>query len=226
MASPAADLPATIAAAAERETVVKKSRFIARIEPLTSLEPADGIAEAGAVVAQVRRERWDARHHCSALVVGQRGQYQRSSDDGEPAGTAGAPMLQVLAGRGLTDVVAVVTRYFGGVLLGTGGLVRAYSGALAAAIDAADVVRRALLTPVSIAVPHADAGRIGAVVHEWTRTHQATLGEVSYGGEAAVFELFVAPGELDALDGDLAAASAGTLAAVRGEPRVMRLPAG
>ncbi len=88
--------------------------------------PVPSVAAADAVVARVRKEHWDARHHCVALVVGPHADQQRSTDDGEPSGTAGIPMLEVLRHRHVTDVVAVVTRYFGGVLLGAGGLVRAY----------------------------------------------------------------------------------------------------
>ena len=82
----------------------------------------------------MRAQHWDARHHCSAFVLGPRSELQRSSDDGEPAGTAGAPMLEVLRGAGVSDVAAVVTRWFGGTLLGAGGLVRAYGDAVRAAL--------------------------------------------------------------------------------------------
>lgn len=106
------------------EIVEKKSRFIATIRPVKSEE------EAMAFVEETKKKYWDARHNCYAWVIGERGQISRCSDDGEPAQTAGRPMLDVLLGEGLRDVCAVVTRYFGGTLLGTGGLVRAYSGAV------------------------------------------------------------------------------------------------
>ena len=106
------------------EIVEKKSRFIADIRPVSTEE------EALAFIEEIRKKYWDARHHCYAYILGERGQYSRCSDDGEPSQTAGRPMLDVLAGEELTDVCAVVTRYFGGTLLGTGGLVRAYSGAV------------------------------------------------------------------------------------------------
>jgi len=113
--------PSTIAGPVEHELVVKKSRFLALVRPVAD------VPEADAVVAAVRKKHWDARHHCVALVVGPHAEQQRSTDDGEPSGTAGVPMLEVLRRRDLTDLVVVVTRYFGGVLLGAGGLVRAYS---------------------------------------------------------------------------------------------------
>ncbi len=108
----------------EGEIVEKKSRFIATLRPIASEE------EAAQFLAEIRKKYWDARHHCSAFVLGERGDLTRCSDDGEPSGTAGRPMLDVLTGEGLTGCMAVVTRYFGGTLLGTGGLVRAYGGAV------------------------------------------------------------------------------------------------
>ncbi|HOA88438.1 MAG TPA: YigZ family protein, partial [Propioniciclava tarda] len=115
---------------AESEFEVKRSRF------LTTLARVDAEEAAREVIADVRRVHPAARHHCSAFIVEVEGaqHIERSSDDGEPSGTAGAPMLGVLRGSGVTQVVAVVTRYFGGVLLGTGGLVRAYSDAVAEAL--------------------------------------------------------------------------------------------
>ncbi|MDO4293101.1 MAG: YigZ family protein [Eubacteriales bacterium] len=101
----------------------KKSRFIATVRPVSSEQ------EAVSFIEEMKKKYWDARHNCSAFVIGERAGLTRCSDDGEPAGTAGRPMLEVLLGEGVRNVAVVVTRYFGGVLLGTGGLVRAYSGA-------------------------------------------------------------------------------------------------
>ena len=108
----------------------KKSRFIATVKCVNSQE------EAAAFITAIKKQYWDARHNCSAYVIGERGELAHSSDDGEPAGTAGRPMLAVLQGENLTNVCVVVTRYFGGVLLGTGGLVRAYSAAVQAGLGA------------------------------------------------------------------------------------------
>ncbi len=108
----------------EGELVEKKSRFIASTRPVESEE------EALAFIEEIRKKYWDARHNCFAYVTGEKGQLQRCSDDGEPSQTAGRPMLDVLLGAGIRNICVVVTRYFGGTLLGTGGLVRAYSGAV------------------------------------------------------------------------------------------------
>lgn len=143
------------------ELEIKRSRFI------TVLRRAGTEEEARDLVAVLRRGFHDARHHCSAFVIGPDRSIQRSSDDGEPAGTAGIPMLEALLKRetapgvsDLSDVSAVVVRYFGGVLLGAGGLVRAYSESVSAALELAPLVRRSRLRICSAAVPHAAAGRL------------------------------------------------------------------
>lgn len=107
----------------------KKSRFIATIEPVSSEE------EASAFITGIRKKYFDARHNCSAYIIGDNGQKTRCSDDGEPSGTAGRPMLEVLSGAHITNACVVVTRYFGGTLLGTGGLVRAYTQAVKEALE-------------------------------------------------------------------------------------------
>lgn len=109
----------------------KKSRFLCTVRPVRSEKEAVDFIEA------TKKRYWDARHTCSAFVLGSRQEFARCSDDGEPGGTAGRPMLEVLLGEGLCDAAAVVTRYFGGTLLGTGGLVRAYSGAVKEALKSA-----------------------------------------------------------------------------------------
>ncbi|MBQ3558625.1 MAG: YigZ family protein [Agathobacter sp.] len=108
----------------EGEIIEKKSRFIATVRPVESEE------EAVAFINEMKKKYWDARHNCSAFVIGEHQELTRCSDDGEPAQTAGRPMLDVLLKEGVTNVAVVVTRYFGGVLLGTGGLVRAYQKAV------------------------------------------------------------------------------------------------
>ncbi len=144
----------TLARDATAEIEVRRSRFLCRVRRVESEEAAR------AVVGEARHEHRDARHHCSAFVLGPDGALQRSSDDGEPSGTAGAPMLEVLHGRELRDVVAVVTRWFGGTLLGAGGLVRAYGDAVRAALDEAGVGERALCTRYDVPVGHGEAGRL------------------------------------------------------------------
>src|SRR5690625_4711372 len=115
---------ATICKNGEGEFTEKRSRFLCTLRRVTTMDAAQE------VIAEVRQRDWDGRHHCTAVVLGPYGDTLRSNDDGEPAGTAGAPMLAALQGAEVSDVVAVVTRWFGGVLLGTGGLVRAYSKAV------------------------------------------------------------------------------------------------
>lgn len=207
--------PSTIAAPVEHELVEKKSRFLTRIVPVST------VAEADAVIAERRKEFWDARHHCVALIVGTTADQQRSNDDGEPSGTAGIPMLEVLRRRELTDLVAVVTRYFGGVKLGAGGLVRAYSSAVSETLDRAVLVRRLPATVVTVQVPHADAGRLHGVLATWADGHDAEVRDVDYAGIEALFTVVVPPGVLGDLDAVLAAASAGSLRAVRGEDVVL-----
>ena len=210
--------PATIAAPVQHEIVIKKSRFIATVEPVESVDDAD------AVIARIRKQWWDARHNCTAMVTGLLGDQARSSDDGEPSGTAGVPMLEVLRRRELTDVVAVVTRYFGGVKLGAGGLVRAYSSAVSEALDRAHLVRRQALTQVTIDVAHADAGRFDNLLRDWAMHHGATLGDPHY-GSVATLEVWVPAHELSRLDDDLAAASAGAVTPLRGVERIVGVPA-
>lgn len=111
------------------EEEIKKSRFICHLKRITTEE------EGRAYIAQIKKEHYKANHSCSAMIIGENSDIKRSSDDGEPSGTAGVPMLTVLEKQELTNVVAVVTRYFGGIKLGAGGLIRAYAGSVANAIS-------------------------------------------------------------------------------------------
>ena len=172
------ELPYTIAEPIDFELVIRKSRFLTRLEKVTS------IAEADAAIARVRKLHYDARHHCTALIIGPNADQQRSSDDGEPSGTAGAPMLQVLRRAELTDVVAIVTRYFGGVLLGAGGLVRAYSASVAKALELATLMRRVELTQAQITVPLADAGWLEHALRSWANAHEAVFDPMVYDTQA------------------------------------------
>lgn len=118
------------------EIIEKKSRFIATVKPVKSEE------EAVSFINEIKKKYWDARHNCSAFVIGKRQELTRCSDDGEPAGTAGRPMLDVLLKEDIHDAAVVVTRYFGGVLLGTGGLVRAYQQATKQGLLASDIIEK------------------------------------------------------------------------------------
>ena len=119
----------------EGEIVEKKSRFIATVKPVES-------EEATAFITEMKKKYWDARHNCSAFVIGANQELTRCSDDGEPAQTAGRPMLDVLLKESITNVAVVVTRYFGGVLLGTGGLVRAYQKAVQEGLAASQIIEK------------------------------------------------------------------------------------
>ncbi len=118
------------------EIVEKKSRFIAQVFPVETEE------EVLQILEETRKKYWDARHNCYAFVLGAGGEITRCSDDGEPSGTAGRPILEVLTGRRLRNVLVIVTRYFGGTLLGTGGLVRAYSQSAQAGLAASRVITK------------------------------------------------------------------------------------
>lgn len=120
----------------EGEIIEKKSRFIATVKPVESEE------EAVAFINEMKKKYWDARHNCSAFVIGEHQELTRCSDDGEPAQTAGRPMLDVLLKEGITNVAVVVTRYFGGVLLGTGGLVRAYQKSVQEGLTNSQIIEK------------------------------------------------------------------------------------
>ncbi|MBO4890937.1 MAG: YigZ family protein [Lachnospiraceae bacterium] len=132
----------------------KKSRFIATLEPVSSEE------EAAELIASVKKKYWDAKHNCSAFIIGNNGEKTRCSDDGEPSGTAGRPMLAVLEGEHITNACVVVTRYFGGTLLGTGGLVRAYTAAVKDAVQNSEVIRKKNGGILKIDCDYNDHGRI------------------------------------------------------------------
>ena len=136
------------------ELVEKKSRFIAQTVPAESEE------EALAFVEKVRKHYWDARHHCFAYVIGERNQIQMCSDDGEPSQTAGRPMLDVLLGEEVHNICVVVTRYFGGTLLGTGGLVRAYSGAVQEGLKNSTIVEKCPGRQIQITTDYTGIGKI------------------------------------------------------------------
>lgn len=150
----------TLAGPAIAEIEVKRSRFLCELTPVGAGDDEASEVAARAVVEAARKQHWDARHHCSAFVLGPQRQVRRSNDDGEPSGTAGAPMLEALVASGLSDVVAVVTRWFGGTLLGAGGLVRAYGDVVRAALAEARVVtyERRLVMAADVGI--ADVGRV------------------------------------------------------------------
>ncbi|BCJ35503.1 YigZ family protein [Actinocatenispora thailandica] len=191
----------TVAADVEHDIEVKRSLFRCTLRRVADEDAAR------TVIAQVRRAHWDARHHCSAYVLGPAGALQRSHDDGEPAGTAGAPMLAALHGAELTDVVAVVTRWFGGVLLGTGGLARAYRAAVTGAIESAGVLVRRPVTLLAVAADHAHAG---GLEHAVRAADPAAVRAVDYTADGVRLALAVPPERVDALRTLVAEQTAGT----------------
>lgn len=138
----------------------KKSRFIAHIAPVTTE------AEATEFIAAQKKQYWDARHNCSAFVIGDNNEISRCNDDGEPAQTAGRPMLDILLRENIHNCVVVVTRYFGGVLLGTGGLVRAYQGAVLEGLNHCQILTPKTGHPVIIHTDYNGYGKIEYVLRE------------------------------------------------------------
>ena len=138
----------------QHEIEIKKSRFICFLKRIESED------EAKNFIQQIKKEHWKANHNCSAFVLGEHNEIQRSSDDGEPSGTAGVPMLEVLKKNNLINVCAVVTRYFGGTKLGAGGLIRAYSGAVAQAIASTGIVEGRLQQEVFVQLDYPNWGRM------------------------------------------------------------------
>ncbi|GAB3880874.1 IMPACT family protein [Terrabacter terrigena] len=180
----------TLASPARAEIEVRRSRFVCDVAPATSEEAAR------AFVGQVRAGSRDARHHCTAYVLGPDGATLRSNDDGEPSGTAGAPMLDVLRSHGLVDVVAVVTRWFGGTLLGTGGLIRAYGDALTAALEQARLRRMERREGLVV-----DVGAVhGPRVENALRGHEGCdVTHTGWTADGLVLHLAVVPGTQDSL---------------------------
>lgn len=141
------------------EIVIKKSRFIGYAKPVETEE------EAIAFINEIKLLHRQATHNCSAYLVGERDQFQKASDDGEPSGTAGKPILEVIKHKGLKNIAVVVTRYFGGIMLGAGGLVRAYTDGAVAGIEAADEIVKVLHREVFVDVDYTWYGKLENELH-------------------------------------------------------------
>ncbi|MFH8976786.1 YigZ family protein [Streptomyces sp. NPDC017890] len=189
----------TVARAGVHETEINRSRF------LCALAPAATEQEAQAFVAAVRKEHADANHNCWAYVIGADAAVQKASDDGEPGGTAGVPMLQMLLRRDMRYVVAVVTRYFGGVKLGAGGLIRAYGGAVGEALDDLGTLTRRRFRLATVTVDHQRAGKL----QNDLRTAGRAVRDVRY-DEAVTIEIGLPETDVDAFRAWLADATAGS----------------
>nr|WP_295286706.1 YigZ family protein [uncultured Blautia sp.] len=150
----------TVYEGGEGEIVEKKSRFIATVRPVESEE------EALKFLEEMKKKYWDARHNCFVYSIGMNREFTRCSDDGEPSGTAGRPMLDVILGEDIYNVAVVVTRYFGGVLLGTGGLVRAYSKAVQEGLAASRVILKKKGISMKITTDYTGIGKIQYIAGE------------------------------------------------------------
>ncbi|MGX1902537.1 YigZ family protein [Thermolongibacillus altinsuensis] len=144
----------TVKGYGEAEIVIEKSRFICYVNRATTEE------EAIRFIQEIKKKHWDATHNCSAYLIGEHDQIQKANDDGEPSGTAGVPMLEVLKKKGLKDTVVVVTRYFGGIKLGAGGLVRAYGRAVSEGLKATGIVERKLMRIMQTTIDYTWLGKV------------------------------------------------------------------
>lgn len=180
------------------EIVEKKSRFIAHVFPVSSEE------EAQSHIEDIRKQYWDARHNCHAFVIGEHNEISRCSDDGEPSGTAGRPILEVLTGEGIHNALVVVTRYFGGTLLGTGGLVRAYSQAAQAGLSASRVITRQPGRKVTVDTDYNGIGKLQYIAGKL----QLHILDTRY-TEAVEMEVLVPEEKLDRLLKKITEATAG-----------------
>lgn len=178
----------TVAKEAEITLIEKKSKFLARIKPVKTVE------EAEAFIEEIRKEHWNATHNVPAYILGVRQEIQKFSDDNEPSGTAGLPMLEMLRGYEVVDAVVVVTRYFGGTLLGRGGLIRAYGGATREVLREAGIVRMAPAQKISIKVDYVHSGRI----ENEMLSQNLTLLDTEY-LEQVTFHSLLFPGEIEPL---------------------------
>lgn len=170
------------------EVVIKKSRFIGHAKPVESEE------EAVAFIEAIKKEHWNATHNCSAYVIGERDEVQKQSDDGEPSGTAGKPILEVIKQQKLKNVAVVVTRYFGGIMLGAGGLIRAYTDGAVIGIEAAEPVWKVLHREVTVTIDYTWLGKVeneirgrGVLTGETEFTDKVTLRCLPLAGEADRF---------------------------------------
>ncbi|QHA93396.1 YigZ family protein [Bacillus sp. N1-1] len=154
----------------ENEIVIQKSRFIAHVKRTPTEE------EAQAFIQSIKKRHASATHNCSAYLIGEQDLVQKANDDGEPSGTAGVPMLEVLKKRKLKDTTVVVTRYFGGIKLGAGGLIRAYGQSVSEGLNATGIVERKLMTKITTQIDYTLLGKVENEI----RTSNYLLDEIAY----------------------------------------------
>ncbi|WP_335870569.1 YigZ family protein [Bacillus sp. 2205SS5-2] len=170
----------SVAGYGEHEITIQKSRFITYVDRAETEDAAQEFIES------IKKKHWNASHNCSAYMIGDRNQIQKANDDGEPSGTAGVPMLEVLKKRDLKDTVVVVTRYFGGIKLGGGGLIRAYGRATTEGLNATGIVERRLTQIMKVKIDYSWLGKVENEV----RTSSYQLKEIHY-FELVEVEVFV-----------------------------------
>jgi uncharacterized YigZ family protein len=144
----------TVKGYGEHEIIIQKSRFICYIERVTNEKDAQSF------IQQIKKKHYDANHNCSSYIIGENDHIQKANDDGEPSGTAGVPMLEVLKKKQLKDTVVVVTRYFGGIKLGTGGLIRAYGKSVSEGLSAIGIVERKLMRVMHTKIDYTWLGKV------------------------------------------------------------------
>lgn len=176
----------TVKAKGSDELIIQKSRFIGYVRRVETEE------DAQAFIQEIKKKHYDATHNCSAYIIGENDQIQKANDDGEPGGTAGVPILEVLKRQKLKDTAVVITRYFGGIKLGAGGLIRAYGNATTRAIQATGVVKRQLMQGFTVTV---DYTLIGKLKNE-LRQSDYVLNSTDY-QEKVSFFVYVKKGEED-----------------------------
>jgi len=178
----------TVKQEGSHEITIQKSRFICHMKRVTTEE------EAQQFIQDIKKQHWNATHNCSAYLIGERDQFQKANDDGEPSGTAGVPMLEVLKKRGLKDTVVVVTRYFGGIKLGAGGLVRAYGKSVSEALNELGTVQRTLMAVMHTTVDYTWLGKLEnelrSSVYLLKEIHYADMVEIETFVEEAQTEAF------------------------------------
>jgi YigZ family protein len=173
------------------EYVVERSRFITTVYPCSTEE------EAQAFIGRINKEFWDARHNCTAFALGPKQEQQRSSDNGEPSGTAGKPMLEVLKKTGITNIAVVVTRYFGGIKLGAGGLIRAYSHSVAETLRLAPKELHTIRTELQTTIDYALYGAVERYLQDAQLHYEASFGEL------ITLTILVAPNDVERIQKEL-----------------------
>lgn len=190
------------------EVIVKKSRFIANVFDADSTDKAEEIIE------QVKKKYWDARHNCYAYVIDDGTVMKKCSDDGEPQGTAGRPMLDVLCSEGIYNILVVVTRYFGGTLLGTGGLIRAYTEAVKEGLKSSDIIEKKRAYKIRVKVDYTFMGKVQYIA----ASNNVAVWDIIY-GDKVEFIMLVLPQMFDRI-ADLVISATSAAAEIQNEAKI------